>query len=394
MNQNINFIPFARPSFSKEEEEAAANVIKSSWITTGAVTAEFEKKITELAQARYAMGVNSATSGLHLALEGLGIQRGDSILTTPYTFTSTAEVIRYMGAHPVFSDIEEDGFNISPEQIEKTFQTNSGKISAIIPVHVGGNLCEMEKIRPFAKNNNISIVEDCAHLQPEPLLEDNESILVYSFYATKCITTGEGGMIVTNNDKAAKRIKTMRFHGIDREAWDRYRSKTTNSWEYDVVAPGFKYNLPDILSAIGLVQLDKADEMLQKRRQIAKTYDESFSDCDFIKIPPANEKSSRHLYILRIVPEKLSITRDEFVNILMDSGIGISVHYKPLHLMSYYKNKYGLKPEDYPNSLERFQQSFSLPIYPDLTEEEISVIIRTVKMTGEKFRRFPDARGI
>lgn len=390
MNQNINFIPFARPSFSKEEEDAVLKVLRSGWLTTGSVTAELESRIAAAAQVKHALAVNSATSGLHLALEASGIQSGDYVITSPYTFTASAEVIRYVGAHPLFVDIESEGYNIAPEKIIKAIKTHNkskGRIAAIMPVHIAGQLCRRDEILEIAEHYGLAVIEDGAHLQPSPLLTDQNSILVYSFYATKCITTGEGGMIITNNDNAAARMKTMRFHGINREAWDRYRKKGSQSWDYDIVAPGYKYNLPDILSAIGLIQLDRSTSMLVHRQQIAHKYDEALRECDFLKISPVDEYSSRHLYILRIISEKLTIGRDEFVNILTEKGIGLSVHYKPLHMMSYYRSAYNLKPEDFPESLAKFETSFSIPIYPDLTDDEISRIIRIIQETGSRYRR-------
>ena len=365
-------------------------MLRSGWITTGEVTRDFEKMVKTLTKSSHALAVNSATSGLHLALEAVGVKSGDFVITTPYTFTSTAEVMRYLGAHPLFVDIEKDGFNIDVSKVKKAiglFDKSMGKLSAIVPVHIGGKLCNREELGKISRMNNLSIIEDCAHLQPTQPLSNTQNILVYSFYATKCITTAEGGMIVTNNTELANRIKTMRFHGINREAWNRYKTSGSSSWEYDVVAPGYKYNLPDILSALGLVQLSKADSMLSKRREIARAYDKGFMDCSYLKIPPSNKNDTRHLYILQLVPNKISITRDEFVKKLNDKGVGISVHYKPLHTMKYYKQKYNLKNIDFPESYNRFLWSFSLPIYPDLTEEEISIIINAVKETGKQAYR-------
>ncbi|MBI9108313.1 MAG: DegT/DnrJ/EryC1/StrS aminotransferase family protein [Spirochaetales bacterium] len=399
MNPNTDFIPFARPSYSAEEEEAVVSVIRSGWVTTGAVTAEFEKKVAEAAGVKYSLAVNSATSGLHLALDASGIKAGDYVITSPYTFTATAEVIRYLDAHPLFADIEPETYNISTDRIEELLNRKAAAgslpsdaaIKAIIPVHVGGELCRRPAILEMAGQKGLAVIEDGAHLQPEPLLTDSESILVYSFYATKCIATGEGGMIITNNAAAADRMRTMRFHGIDREAWDRYRKPGKRAWEYDIIAPGYKYNLPDTASAIGLVQLHKADWMRKKRVEIAALYNESFSGYNFLKTPSFSGGSSRHLYILRIDSDRLTIDRDRMIDELTERGIGTSVHYKPLHLMTYYRNKYGLKPEDFPESLKKYETSFSLPIYPDLTESEISRIIDAVLQIGKKYWRTKQA---
>jgi dTDP-4-amino-4,6-dideoxygalactose transaminase len=393
MNPNTNFIPFARPCFSTREEDAVIQVIRSGWLTTGLVTADFEKKTAEASGTKYALAVNSATSGLHLALEASKIEAGDYVITSPYTFTSSAEVIRYSGAHPVFADIEPESYNISPDRINELIEgkgpgkklPEGARIKAVIPVHIGGELCRREEIFDTAEKNNLAVIEDGAHLQPGPLLTDEKSILVYSFYATKCLATGEGGMIITNNSAVAERMKTMRFHGIDREAWDRYRKPGKRAWEYDIIAPGYKYNLPDTASALGLIQLEKADWMRQQRVDIAQQYDKSFSGCEFLNTPPLSVDGSRHLYMLRIDEKKLTIDRDRMIEELTARGIGTSVHYKPLHLMSYYRDKYGLKPEDFPESLKKYETSFSLPIYPDLTESEISRIIEAVLEIGKKY---------
>ena len=390
MNRNTDFIPFARPSFTAEEEKAVIEVLRSGWLTTGAKAAEFEKQVSAKAAVKHALAVNSATSGLHLALEASGVGPGDYVITSPYTFTSTGEVIRYTGAHPLFADIESDGYNISAAEVRKILKTQNGrkgKVKAIIPIHIGGRTCDREALLDIAAEHGLAVIEDGAHLQPSPLLSDDRSILVYSFYANKCITTGEGGMVITNNDDAARRMRLMRFHGIDREAWNRYREKSGSSWSYDVVAPGYKYNLPDILAVLGLVQLGKADDFLKRRQDIASEYDKAFSECGFLKIPPGGFDNSRHLYILRIIPEELSITRDDYIKTLSEKGIGISIHYRPLHMMSYYSRTYKLKPDDFPESLSRYENSFSIPIYPDLTDEEISRIISIVLETGSRFRR-------
>ena len=394
MNQNTknkNFIPFALPSMGKEEEEAVIKVIRSNWITTGNVTENFEKEFSKKIGSKHAIAVNSATAGLHLALDSFDLKKESFAVTSPYTFTATAEVTRYLNLHPLFVDINEEDYNIDPLLIEKAAKNNKN-ISAIIPVHIAGHLCKMKEIADIANKNNIPVVEDAAHAFPVceayPAGEKNIKFAgtfgdagVFSFYATKTITTGEGGMVVTDNDKIAGHMKMMRLHGIDRDVWDRYTTKD-NKWYYEVKAPGFKYNLTDIASAIGIEQLKKADAFKQRRAKIAGLYSKAFKQYDFITLPPACESHCWHLYIIRINNAKLKINRDEFIQKLSDKGIGTSVHFIPLHIMPYYRDRYGLKPEDFPRALEKYLTSISLPIYPALDDEKIEYIIDSVIEIG------------
>ncbi len=388
MNQNIDFIPFARPSLGPEEEEAVVQVIRSGWLTTGGVTKSFEEEFARFCGSKFALAVNSATAGLHLALEALGVGPGDQVITTPYTFTSTAMVVKHLGADPLFVDIETESFNISVERIEETLERGSptNRIRGILPVHVAGHPCRMDQLVSLAKERRLFILEDAAHAFPSRtpwgFVGTLGDLGVYSFYATKTITTGEGGMVVTHDEGFAKRISLMRLHGIDREIWNRYTSPTA-SWQYSVVEPGFKYNLTDLASAIGRVQLKKADQFLEKRKAIARMYTEHFQDRAYLKVPPETEGHAWHLYLLRIAPHKLRITRDEFIEKLREKGIGTSVHFIPLHLHPYWKRTYGFKPEDFPESLKKFQEVISLPIYPALTEIQIQRIIQAVLQIGD-----------
>ena len=393
MNQstkNSNFIPFALPSMGKEEEDAVIKVIRSNWITTGSVTENFEKEFSKKIGSKYAIAVNSATAGLHLSLDSFNLKKESFIVTSPYTFTATAEITRYLNLHPLFVDINEEDYNIDPLLIEKAFKKNKN-ISGIIPVHIAGHLCKMKEITAIASKNNIPVFEDAAHAFPVSIKPADKGKLkfagtfgdagIFSFYATKTITTGEGGMVVTDNEKIAAHMKMMRLHGIDRDVWDRYRTKA-NKWYYEVKAPGFKYNLTDIASAIGIEQLKKADIFKKKRTKIANLYNKAFKEYDFLTLPPASESHCWHLYIIRINSAKLKINRDEFIQKLLDKGIGVSVHFIPLHIMPYYKNFYGLKPEDFPRALEKYLSSISLPIYPALDDEKIKYIIDSVIEIG------------
>ncbi len=382
MNRNSNFIPFALPSIGREEEKSVISVLRSGWLTTGKITSLFESEFAGYLGVKHALGVNSATAGLHLALDAIGIKKGDEILTTPYTFAATAEIIKYFGAKPVFVDIDKNTFNIDPGLIPGKLNKNT---RAIIPVHIAGLPCDMKAIDMLSKKYGIKIIEDAAHAFPAKTMDGRAGTIgdigVFSFYATKTITTGEGGMVVTNNDDYAERISTMRLHGIDRKVWDRHRGKTL-SWEYEVVEAGYKYNLTDIASSIGRCQLKKADAFLARRKYIAEKYIEKFNKYDFLILPPRSDNHSWHLFILRINEKKLTISRNSFMKELEKKGIGTSVHYKPLHIMPYYKKTLKHEPEDFPESIKVFKSAISLPIYPGLNNSQINRIISAVLDTG------------
>jgi dTDP-4-amino-4,6-dideoxygalactose transaminase len=391
-------IPFARPFIGAEEEQAVLRVLRSGWLTTGAEALAFEKEFAAfLASSRgretphplRALAVNSATSGLHLALEALGVGPGDVVLVPSYTFTSTAEVVRYLGADPVFIDIAPDSFNMDPAALEDLLRNTGGGIAvngasrrapakAVIPVHYGGLPCDMETINGIARRHGLAVVEDAAHAFPASEGGNWAGTFgdagVFSFYATKTLTTGEGGMVVCADPKLADRIAVMRSHGIDRAAWNRYTDPRA-SWYYEVIAPGFKYNLPDLLAAVGRVQLSRAMELLAMRKSIAARYDEAFTPEAELIIPPSSPGDARHLYPLRL---RNPGRRDGLIEKLRAEGIGTSVHFIPLHIMPYYKERYQLEAEDLPESYRRFAQTVSLPIWPGMTGEQIERVIDAV----------------
>jgi len=384
-------VPFARPSIGPEEEEAVLEVLRSGWLTTAGQSQAFEKEFAAYTGASHALAVNSATAGLHLALEALKIGPGDRVITTPYTFTASAEVIRYLNADPLFVDIERDTLNIDPDGIARAVARDK-KVRALIPVHIGGRPCSMDLITEIARNHRIPIVEDAAHAfpvqTPDAFIGCIGDIGVYSFYATKTITTGEGGMVVTSDPEIARRISVMRLHGIDREVWRRYTDQKA-SWSYDVIEAGYKYNLPDIAAAIGRVQLKKAADFMRRRGEIARMYSTAFAKYDFLRLPPVTGPHAWHLYVLQLDLDRLSIDRDHFIQRLQQRGIGTSVHYIPLHTMSYYRRRYGFQPEDFPVSMQVFESAVSLPIYPDLTDEEVGRVIDAVTAVGREVYRRP-----
>lgn len=378
---NNEFIPFAKPLISEEEEQAVLRIMRSGWLTTGSETLAFEKEFASFVNAPFAFAVNSATSGLHLALESAGVGHGDTVITSPYTFASTAAVVHHLGAKVVFCDTEQGSFNIDPEKLSELLKTTK-HCKAVIPVHIGGLPCKMNEIVSAAHQYGCTVIEDAAHAFPVTYegkyIGTIGDIGVYSFYATKTITTGEGGMVVTASEKFAKRIKTMRLHGIDRDVWNRYTSKGA-SWYYEVLDAGFKYNLPDILSAIGRVQLKKANEFKAMRIAIAQAYNTAFSSLKGCLLPPEHTAKDHawHLYSLRILNDA-KLSRDQLIENLTNAGIGTSVHFIPLHIMPFYAKNYHCKPDDFPNALKHFNSVVSLPIWHGMNNNQVNRVIETI----------------
>lgn len=377
------FLPFALPDIGEEEIAEVVDSMRSGWLTTGPKTKAFEHDFADyIGGGVEAMAVSSATAGLHLALEACGIRAGDEVITSVYTFTSTAEVIRYLGADPVFADIDERTLNISPESIEKVI---TPKTKAIMPVHVGGLPCDMDAILAIAKKHGLKVVEDAAHAFPVRYKDRmigalDSDAAVYSFYATKTITTGEGGMVVTKNKDMVKRIKTMRLHGIDRDAYDRYTSEKP-AWYYEIVAPGYKYNMSDIMASMGIHQLKKAEKMKARRREIAMRYTEALQGLPLTLpyLPAEDEDNAWHLYPVHIRKDA-PVMRDEFIKQMSFSAkIGCSVHFIPLHLQPYYRDKYGLTPQMFPCATEAFESEVNLPIYPKMTDEDVEYVVEQIR---------------
>ncbi len=364
-------IPFHKPHISQKELDGVSETIQSGWLTMGPKTLEFENNFKNYIGSQFAISVNSATAGLHLALNAVGVSRGDEVIIPANTFIATAEAVTYSGAIPILCDIEEKIHNINVELIEKLITPQT---KAIIPVHFGGHSCKMDEINMIANKYNLKIIEDAAHALPSfyknKLVGTFSDAVCFSFYATKTLSTGEGGMVTTNNNKIAEKVKLQRLHGIKGDAWKRNENK--NDWYYEVVDLGYKYNTTDIQSALGLVQLEKLEWMRDERKNIANIYKDAFSGkIDFIDESPENE-SSWHLFVIK------TGNRDELHQKLKEKGIDTSVHFIPIHKHPYYKNRYSYNNEDYPVANFVFEKSLSLPIYPGLSDTEVEYIIKYV----------------
>ena len=378
-----DFLPFALPLIGDDEITEVVDTLKSGWLTTGKKTVAFERQFEEYVDASNALSVNSATSGLHLALEAIGVGPGDAVITTPYTFTATAEVIRYLGADPILVDIDPKTFNIDPDLIREEISKHDN-IKAIMPVHFAGQACEMDEILEIAAEHDVKVVEDAAHALPTTykgkMVGSISDITVYSFYVTKTIATGEGGMITTENEDYVSRMKTMRLHGINRDVFDRYTSDKP-SWFYEVVEPGYKYNMTDVASSIGIHQLKKASAFQQRRAWIAEQYNKAFADLPmatpFVKRP--TDIHAWHLYVLQLDLDSINVNRDRFIELMVEQGIGTSVHFIPLHIQPYWRDKYDLKENDFPVALDVFSRAVSLPIYPKMTDDDVLRVIEAVK---------------
>jgi dTDP-4-amino-4,6-dideoxygalactose transaminase len=374
----IPFLPFSMPDIGEEEISAVVNCMRSGWVTTGPISKQFEQAFgAYLVNGGETIAVNSATAGLHLALEALGIGPGDEVIVPSLTFTATAEVVRYLGARPVFVDVEPDTLNISPTAIEAAI---GPRTRAIIPVHYAGLACNMDVILELAARHQLRVIEDAAHAFPTRYRERligtlTSDVVVFSFYANKTMTTGEGGMIVTRDPAVAKRIRLMRIHGINSDAFNRYISKTP-AWYYEVVAAGFKYNLTDIAAAIGIAQLSKIDRFLQRREQLAAQYDEALSVLPLLLPPRPQQGSSHawHLYVIRLT-DAAKIGRDDMIVHLAKRGIGTSVHFIPLHRQPYWRDCYALRNEQFPATEQAYQSMLTLPLYTRMTDADQQRVI-------------------
>jgi len=390
MSDESSFVPFHRPAIGEQDIEAVRRVLESRWLTTGPVAANFERAFAEYVGCRYALAVNSCTAALQLALDAIGLSSGDEVLVPTYTFTATAEVVAYFHARPVLCDSLPGGFNIDPHDVERRI---TPRTRAIIPVHVAGQPCDLRALHGIANKIGVPVIEDAAHALPAEhrgrRIGGISDLTAFSFYATKAITTGEGGMLTTDSEAYAKRADMMRLHGIgNHDAWKRYSRE--GSWFYSVFHAGYKLNMPDILAAIGLAQLQRCDEFWQCRRAIAQYYMEQLAGCDELELPPDDascSKHSWHLFILRTRPKRLKMRRQEFMDELKQLGICTSVHFIPLHFHPFYSETYGYKQGDFPNAEDSYSRAISLPIYPDLKASEMERVVKAVRSIVSRKRK-------
>ena len=384
MNIREDFMYYSRPYITEDAISRVESVLRSGWWTSAKEVKELEARFAEAVGAKYAVAVNSCTAALELALYGLGIKEGDEVITTPMTFCSTVHSIVRCGATPVFADINPNTGLISVEEIEKKI---TDKTKAILPVHYAGQACDMNAIKALADKHNLHIVEDAAHAFGT--LYDNKPIgsmgnpTAYSFYVTKNLATGEGGMLTTNDAEFADLARKLSLHGMNRDAWNRYGSH--GSWFYEVDSCGFKFNMPDILAALGNVQLDHFEEMQSIRYKYADYYREMFANVKGIEClhSAPNSSNAEHLFVIKITDE-LTIDRDEFINQLTQYNVGTSVHFIPVHLHPYYKNTLGTKEGDYPNCEAFFKQIISIPLYPSMTFEDVKYVADAVAEIAAK----------
>ncbi len=381
-------VPFHRAAIGEEEVQTVAEVIRSGWLTMGEKTLEFEREFAHYVGAKYAVAVSSCTAALHLSLDVAGIHNGDEVLVPTTTFTATAQAVAHCGARPVLVDVDPRSLNISVADARRKINSRT---KAVVPMHFGGQPCDMDEIDELAQRNNLRVIEDAAHALPSSYRSTRigtiSELTAFSFYATKTLSTGEGGMVTTSNREYAQRLQRMRQHGIDRDAWR--RRNTEASWYYEVLDAGYKYNFTDLQAALGVVQLRKCDSMWGARSRIAERYNHAFGRSEALQIPEiiGDRTTSWHIYPLRLQPGYMRINRDEFISQLNKTGVGTSVHFIPLHLHPYYQQQYGYKTGDFPVAEAEYQRCLSLPIFPTMSDEEVDGVISAVVDLTIRFKR-------
>ena len=383
-----HYLPFHLPDISEDEIQAVIETLRSGWLTTGPQVKQLEADFAHYVGSRYAVAVNSCTAALHLALEAAGVTAGDEVILPTMTFAATGEVVRYLQATPVLVDCREDTLNIDPSRLARAV---TPRTKAIIPVHFAGHPCEMDPILAIAQDHNLTVIEDGAHALPARyqgrMVGTIGDLTCFSFYATKTITTGEGGMVTTENPEWATRMRMMSLHGISTDAWKRYSAE--GSWYYEILAPGYKYNMTDIAASIGIQQLKKCDRFWQQRQRYATLYNDAFSDVREIILPPPVEGGQHawHLYVIQLQLEQLRIDRDAVIALLKQHHIGTSVHFIPLHLHPYYRENFGYRAADFPIATAVFARTVSLPIYPKMSEDDVIYVAEVVKSIIKQHRR-------
>lgn len=400
------FIPFHRPEIGDAEIDEVVRTLRSGWLTTGSKTAQFEQEFRSHIGARHALAVNSGTAALHLALAALGVGPGDEVITTPLTFCATVNVILHVGATPVLADIGPDG-NIDPNSLADRI---TPRTRAVIPVHFAGAPCDMESIWNIARKHHLFVIEDAAHATGTHYGDHHvgaqcfpSDAVAFSFYATKNLTTGEGGMVVSSREEVAKRIKVLTLHGISKDAWNRYGAG--GSWHYEVLENGFKYNLTDIQSSIGIHQLRKLERFIERRHKCAELYRRALGDMEEVELPEPveNGRHSWHLYVVRLKLDALTIDRARFISELHERNVGASVHFIPIMLHPFFKEWASLEQNCCPRALALYPRLVSLPIYPSMTDGDVQYVADAVREIVKKFKRkmhFPigtpalDSKGI
>lgn len=382
------FLPFHLPDIGNEEIDSVTETLRSGWLTTGSKVKRLEDDFCRFVGASHSVAVNSGTAALHLALDAIGVRENDEVIVPTMTFTASAEVIHYLKARPVLVDCDPTTLNIDPARIAEKI---TPRTKAIMPVHIAGQPCDMSRILELAKSHNLRVIEDAAHALPAfyqgKMVGTIGDITCFSFYVTKTMTTGEGGMATTTNPEWADRMRVMSLHGISKDAWKRYSSE--GSWYYEVHFPGYKYNLTDIAAAIGIEQLKKCQRFWVERQRIASFYDEAFAELTEVQVPSCRRdvQHAWHLYVIQLDLERLKINRAQFIEALKNEGIGTSVHFIPLHLHPFYRNQCGYRPEDFPNASAVFERIISLPIFPKMNRADCERVVGAVKKIVGQHRR-------
>jgi len=381
-------IPFSRPSIGEDEIQEVVECLRSGWITTGPRTARFEAEVAAYVGARHALAVTSGTAGLHLAMMALDLQPGDEVITTPMTWPTTVNTILLCGGEPVLVDIEDDTLNLDTRRLEATV---TSRTRAIVPVHYAGQACDMDAIGAVAARHRLRVVDDAAHALGSEFrgrrIGSIGDASVFSFHPIKNITTAEGGMITTDDDELAQRLRLLRFHGVERDAWKAYGKAQLP--RYDVAVAGLKYNMTDLQSSLGIHQLRKLDEFIARREALARRYDEAFADLPLVRPlgrAAYSQRHAHHLYVIRVDTERLRIDRDAFMAALLEAGIGIGLHFTAIHELTYYRKRLGDLSGALPVATRASRQLFSLPLYPSLSEADVDRVAATVREIARRNR--------